>query len=54
VLREVAHLTPGETVVVHASAGGVGSSLLVRRLTTPEVEELAQQVMHLRYRVRRP
>lgn len=27
---------------------------LVRRLTTPAVEELAQHVMHLRYRVRRP
>jgi dihydrofolate reductase len=27
---------------------------LVRRLTTPEVEELAQHVMHLRYRVHRP
>jgi NADPH2:quinone reductase len=27
VLREVAHLTQGETVVVHAAAGGVGSSL---------------------------
>jgi dihydrofolate reductase len=27
---------------------------LVRRLTTPEVEEPAQQVMHLRYRLRRP
>jgi hypothetical protein len=26
---------------------------LVRRLTTPEVEELAQHVVHLRYRVRR-
>lgn len=27
---------------------------LVRRLTTPEITELAQHVMHLRYRVRRP
>ncbi|MFA1538134.1 hypothetical protein [Actinomadura monticuli] len=27
---------------------------LVRRLTTPETESPAQQVMHLRYRVRRP
>jgi dihydrofolate reductase len=27
---------------------------LVRRLTTPDVEELAQHVTHLRYRVRRP
>jgi riboflavin biosynthesis pyrimidine reductase len=27
---------------------------LIRRLTTPEVEDLAQHVMHLRYRVRRP
>jgi hypothetical protein len=27
---------------------------LVRRLTTPEVEELAQHVTHLRYRVGRP
>jgi dihydrofolate reductase len=27
---------------------------LVRRLTTPQVEEPAQHVMHLRYRVRRP
>jgi len=27
---------------------------LVRRLTTPEVEQLAQHVMHLRYHVRRP
>ena len=27
---------------------------LVRRLTDPEVEEPAQHVMHLRYRVRRP
>jgi len=27
---------------------------LVRRLTTPDVEELAQRVTHLRYRVRRP
>jgi dihydrofolate reductase len=27
---------------------------LVRRLTTSEIEEPAQQVMHLRYRVRRP
>jgi hypothetical protein len=27
---------------------------LVRRLTTPKVEELAQHVVHLRYRVRRP
>jgi dihydrofolate reductase len=27
---------------------------LVRRLTTPDVEEPAQRVMHLRYRVRRP
>ena len=26
---------------------------LVRHLTTPEVEELAQRVTHLRYRVRR-
>jgi hypothetical protein len=26
---------------------------LVRRLTTPEDEELAQRVTHLRYRVRR-
>ena len=27
---------------------------LVRRLTTPETEDPARQVMHLRYRVRRP
>jgi dihydrofolate reductase len=27
---------------------------LVRRLTTPDVEELAQRVTHLRYRLRRP
>ncbi|MDT7578802.1 MAG: hypothetical protein QOK35_62 [Pseudonocardiales bacterium] len=27
---------------------------LVRRLTTPDVEEPAQRVMHLRYRIRRP
>src|SRR2546430_7355530 len=27
---------------------------LVRRMTTPQVEELAQHVTHLRYRVRRP
>jgi dihydrofolate reductase len=27
---------------------------LVRRLTTPQDEELAQRVTHLRYRVRRP
>lgn len=27
---------------------------LVRRLTTPDVEDPAQHVMHLRYRVRRP
>jgi dihydrofolate reductase len=27
---------------------------LVRRLTTPDVEELAQHVTHLRYRIRRP
>jgi dihydrofolate reductase len=27
---------------------------LARCLTTPEVEELAQRVTHLRYRVRRP
>jgi len=27
---------------------------LVRRLTTPDVEELAQRVTHLRYRIRRP
>jgi len=27
---------------------------LVRRLTTPEVEDLGQHVTHLRYRVRRP
>lgn len=27
---------------------------LVRRLTTPEVEELTQHVRHLRYRIHRP
>jgi dihydrofolate reductase len=27
---------------------------LVRRLTTPDVEELAQRVTHFRYRLRRP
>jgi riboflavin biosynthesis pyrimidine reductase len=26
----------------------------VRRLTTPQVEELTQHVMHLRYRIRSP
>jgi hypothetical protein len=26
----------------------------VRRLTTPQVEELTQHVTHLRYRIRRP
>ena len=26
----------------------------VRRLTTPQVEDLAQHVTHMRYRIRRP